>query len=175
VRRRHLLLALLAISQLGTGCRTLVRSEPEPPAAPRGFELRGRLEYDGDPQYLPRTLIAAPSGDARSGPILRLRYQVHYRHSSNAQILNPLVLFGGRFIGTDVTAHARLEILAGSDARQDYERTCLVSLRRSVWVWEQATTSELRRRALSCVRDLLDADLHRDRDRITALLERRAQ
>lgn len=168
--------AVVAVAFLAGGCRTLVSQEPEPPAAaPRGSELRGSIEYEGDPLYLPRALVAAPAGDAGSVPTFRLDYQVAYRHSSNAQMFNPLLLFGGRFLGTDVTARARLEILAQGELLKSYERSCLVSLRRSVWVWEQVTTSDLRKRSLACARDLLDADLYRDRDALAALLEERAQ
>lgn len=173
--RPRSLLAGLAIAFLASGCRTLVTLEPEPQApTPQGSGLRGTIEYEGDPLHLPRALVAAPAEGAVPAPTFRLDYQVTYQHSSNAQMLNPLLLIGGRFIGTDVTVKARLEILAQDEILKSYERRCIVRMRRSVWVWEQVTTSELRKQALACARDLLDSDLHRDREALAAMLERRA-
>lgn len=155
-------LAALALVAMLAGCRTVVTYSPGAPTAPDAAPLSGQIDYDGNPDFLPKML--ARTDAAASDLHFRYRSNVSYRHTSGAQLFNPLLLFGFRGVGMNVTATANLAISRGDETATHYDATCVVKMRRSVWIWGHPTQSELRRRALMAVRDMIDQELVRDRD-----------
>ncbi len=146
-------LALLA----GCGPTTL-RIEPNPPDAPTSFRLVGKIVYPGNPTYLPTSLTDA----SESAVHIAYRTDATYRHSSAAQLFNPLLLFGFHGIGTDAEASAALTIGEDGQTSMDYHATCTAHLSQSIYSFGGPTDSEARRRGLLCAARLIDAELERD-------------
>lgn len=156
---RWLASAAVAALLVSTGCTTIVTFEPEPPESSTGARLRGLVEYDGNPTFLPTML---PEMGAKTGNSdLRFQYQtwISYKYSSIAQIFNPLTLFGYRGVGLNVTATPKLDVMRDGRKIATHDARCVVKLRRSAWAWCYPSESELRKRALIAVRDTIDQEL----------------
>ena len=158
-----------------TGCTTLVKFEPEPPTVVGELRLTGRVEYNGNPEYLPGTLVVVEPSSDSSTPVFVYRHDVRYRLSSVAAIWNPLLLFGFRGVGIDVTASGLLEIKKNDRVVKRYDATCVVRMRRSIWVWGAPSQSELRREGLLAVRKMIEAQMTQDRELLEDLLVRAHQ
>lgn len=169
--RRLAISALSSALLIGlTACATTVTYTPEPPAAarpgpPETADAReaervenARLEIEGDPRYVPTRLAHVLA----SHPELSYRYRssTRYRHASTmAQLFNPLMLFGFRGLGMNVTANAQLEVLGQGEVVERMDARCVVKMRHGIWTWGYPRQSELRARALIAVRDMIDAQL----------------
>lgn len=163
---RRFLVAWILIVLIGgaMACQTSVSTDPPALATPSGIKLTGRIEFEGGAQFLPRSLVATGSAEAGATSVFHYEYGTSYDHSSAAQILNPLLLLGFRGVGVDVTGTGTLEVVRPDGMAKTYNESCVVRMRRSVWIWGYPSESDLRQRALLCVRDLIDGRLSRDRE-----------
>lgn len=152
---------------LATGCLS-VTLEPDPPDVPAGAPLPARVEYHGNPEYLPATVVeAAP--DRADPPAVVYRTETRYRNSSPLHIFNPLLSFGYPGIGADVHVSGRLELRAGAEPVKVYAAECTVKMRRSVWRWNGPSQTELRTRGLVAVRESIEAQMLADAASLEAL------
>lgn len=142
---------------------------PAEPVAKIEFSVPGKIVYEGKPDYLPRTL--ADSGAAASSLTLKYVFDVAYgkdRTHAMAHLFNPLVLFGFP-IGEDTVAVAgKLEIARGDEVLKTYTATCGFEKTRGLF-YEGDTYSELRVRGLMCVRENIEAQMHKERELLTRL------
>jgi hypothetical protein len=158
--------AALTLDACGTKMTVVPPAEP---LAKIEFTLPGKIVYEGKADYLPRTLAADAA--ASSGLTLKYAYDVAYgkdRTHIAAHLFNPLVLFGFP-IGEDTVAVAgKLEIVRGDEVLKTYTATCGFEKTRGIF-YEGETYSELRIRGLTCVRENIEAQMHRERELLMRL------
>ena len=143
-----------------TGCLS-VTLEPDPPEISAGEPLPARIEYHGNPDYLPATVVEAAPGLGEA-PVVVYRTETRYENSSPLHLFNPLLIFGYPGIGANVSVSGRLELQSGAAAARQYEARCVVRMRRSVWLWGTPSQTELRAHGLAAVRELLEAQMVAD-------------
>lgn len=155
----------LSAAILFSGCAPNVVITPDITVIPTGdFLLGGKIDYDGNKEYLPRTVRADPSLEPL--PILRYRYEVTYGRDAVPQALplfNPLTIVGFPIGADTVVVTGKLEILKGSSAIKTYTAVCILDKHRTIFS-EGETMSEIRKRGLLAVRDNIEAQMYVDRD-----------
>jgi hypothetical protein len=138
---------------------------PDIAVIPTGdFSLGGEIDYDGNKEYLPRTVTA----DARLGHplILRYRYEVTYGRDAlppAIPALNPLTIYGFPTGADTVVVIGKLEILKGGSVVKTYSALCMLDKTRTIFS-EGETLSKIRKRGLLAVRDSIEAQMYADRD-----------
>jgi len=142
-------LALLA-SVAACGCVS-VETAPEPPVTDPSPKLHVHLEFEGDRAYLPRFFDEAPEGDA-AAPTVHYEYQASYEDGSR-------VSFFDRRHWREVTAQGVLQLERPRTDPKTMIEQCVVTVKYPLIVFNPPTDSDLRRRALVCVRDWFDARL----------------
>lgn len=157
----------LSAAIIFSGCAPNVVIAPDIATTPTGnFSLSGKIDYDGNKEYLPRTISADPS--LESLLILRYRYDVTYGRDAVPQALplfNPLTLVGFP-IGTDtVVVIGKLEITERGSSVKTYSAVCILDKHRTIFS-EGETMSDIRKRGLLTVRDNIEAQMYVDRDRL---------
>jgi hypothetical protein len=130
-----------------------VTLETRPEVAPSSPEvkLRAHLEFEGNREYLPQFLADARPEDTNA-PTVRYDYQASY---SQGRV-------GGFFDDrqrVDVTAQGILQLTPNGKDPKTYTEQCVVTLKYPLTKLHPPTNSELRDRALRCVRDLFDQRL----------------
>lgn len=150
---------------LFSGCAPNVIITPDITVTPTGdFLLGGKIDYDGNKEYLPRTVTADPSLEPLL--FLRYRYEVTYGRDAVPQVLplfNPLTIIGFPIGADTVVVTGKLEILKGSSAVKTYSAVCILDKHRTIFS-EGETMSEIRKRGLLAVRDNIEAQMYVDRD-----------
>jgi hypothetical protein len=170
--RRHYFRDILAVAAtVNLVACTIVTQRPNVPEVQSDFRIQGHLvDYKGNPSHLPATLVNIGAG-SDDLPAFRYRTSIAYRASSLWQILNPLLVFGPQFLTSGASAHGTLEIIpAGGSGPETYDAACTVKVRQSLYSWGAPSASDLRRQALAGVKALIDAQLARDRARLTTKL-----
>ncbi len=162
--------ATLLIGALLQGCAARMVTTPAMEGTAQGeIRLEGKIRYDGNREYLPRTL-ADVSGE--SAPLV-LKYSYDVKHGRDAvpqllPLFNPLSLVGFP-IGEDTLAvEGRLEILRGEEVIKVYTAACLLESTRNLF-WPGETYSEMRRKGLAAVRENIERQMQRDRDTLESL------
>jgi hypothetical protein len=130
----------------------------------KDFSVSGKIDYDGNFEYLPRTV----SIESHAPPLLTLRYRydVSYGRDSVPQVLplfNPLTLVGFPIGADTVVVTAKLEILKGSSLIKTYSSVCMLDKHRTIFS-EGETMSELRKRGLLAVRNNIESQMCVDKD-----------
>jgi hypothetical protein len=129
------------------------------------FSLSGNIDYEGNADYLPRTLSAESHPGATL--TLRYRYEVTYGRDAVPQVLsllNPLTIIGFPIGADTVVVTAKLEILKESTQVKTYTAVCILDNKRRTIFSEGETLSELRKRGLLAVRDNIETQMYGDRD-----------
>jgi len=132
------------------------------------FQLGGVVEYDGNKDYLPRTIKEDPSQTLFS---FRYDYQVAYGRDKTPQAIplyNPLTIVGFPIGDNTMVVTANLAILKGKEVVKAYTATCGLEQVRSLFS-EGETFSELRKKGLVTVRDNIELQIYRDRDLLSSL------
>ena len=163
----RLTLAAVALLLTIAGCSTtsmVVAPSMDVLSSGDGFRLRGQLEFDGNRDYLPRTIADTPSP---SGLTFRYAYAVttdSERTSIFGLMFAPAPVLGipGVMGGDELGAVAQLEIRRRGDAKT-YAATAVVKKKPTMFD-EGQTFTEMRRRALIAVRDSIEAQMIRDRE-----------
>jgi hypothetical protein len=132
-----------------TGCWSIhIDTDPKPPASPPPrAELVCHLEFEGNREFLPQSLVAASDADS-AAPRVRYHYQALYYPPGEGGVLH-----------SDVVAQGFLEIERPDREPRTLVEQCTVSMTHSIWIFERPTASDLRALALRCVRDQFDARL----------------
>lgn len=165
------LVSCLSAAILLSGCTPNMVTTPDIVVIPTGdFSLGGEIDYDGNKEYLPRTVTA----DASLGHplILRYRYEVTYGWDeipawiTLPALINPnttLSLYGFPIDSDTVVVTGKLEILKGGSVVKTYSAVCMLDRTRTIFS-EGETLSEIRKRGLLAVRDSIEAQMYADRD-----------
>jgi hypothetical protein len=127
------------------------------------FHVRGMLEYDGNRDYLPRT-IKDDSGQTVISFIYQ--YQITYGRDKIPQALplfNPLTIVGFPIGENTIAVTGNLKVLKGKEVIKSYTATCGLEKVRSIFS-EGDTFSELRKIGLLTVRDNIELQMYQDRD-----------
>lgn len=146
------------------GCGTTMVVTPDlKPTAGVDVRVRGRIIYDGNREYLPRTIVDNPAGE--SGLAFQYTYDVIHGKDNVPQILpllNPLTIVGFPIGEDTVLIVGRLEVSNKNQAVKTYSATAALDKTRNVF-WQGETFSELRRKGLIAVRDNIEAQMNQDR------------
>jgi hypothetical protein len=160
-----ILIVTLVISAIFSACASNVVITPDLAIVrSEDFSLRGKIDYEGNAEYLPRTVSAETYPGAAL--LLRYRYEVTYGRDAVHQALplfNPLTIVGFPIGSDTVVVTAKLEVLKGSSEVKTYTAVCILNKSRTVF-WEGETLSELRRRGLLAIRENIETQMHGDRD-----------
>lgn len=146
-------------------CATKMVIAPEVPhVAIADFCIKGKIAYDGNKEYLPRTII----DDSVSDFVLTLQYtyNVAYGRDNIPQALplfNPLTIVGFPIGENTLVVTGKLDILKGKEVIKSYTATCGLEKTRSIFS-EGDTFSEIRKKGLISVRDNIEAQMYQDKD-----------
>lgn len=160
--------ALLSIFLLGCTASMTITPKTERSTNVE-LRLRGKIIYDGNREYLPRTITQ--SSAERFGLTLRYAYDVALGKDNVPQLLplfNPLTIVGFPIGKDTVVVTGRLDILKGDEVVKSYSATSALDSTRNIF-WPGETYSELRRKGLVAVRDNIEAQMQRDRDVLSKL------
>jgi len=132
------------------------------------FQMGGIIEYDGNKEYLPRTLKEDMSQTAFS---FKYEYQITYGRDKTPQalpLLNPLSMVGFPVGENTLVITGNLTILKGQEVIKEYKATCGLEKVRSLFS-EGDTFSELRKKGLLAVRDNIELQMCHDKDFLLGL------
>ena len=162
---RVLYISILLFLVLLPGCAAtmVVTPQAEQLKGTGDLKIKGKIIYEGNKEYLPRTIIDDPASDPLV--IYQYTYNVNYGRDNMHQaipLFNPLTLVGFP-IGEDTLMIAgKLEILKGKEVLKSYTATCGFNKSRNIFS-EGETFSELRKRGLLAVRDNIEAQMCQDK------------
>ncbi len=126
-----------------------------------GFQVKGTVQYDGNREYLPRTIRDRPEADLT----FRYEYTVSYgRDDVPTQFLpliNPLTLVGFPIGENTLVVIGKLEVIREGETVKTYGATAATEQVRSLFV-EGETFTDLRKKALHAVRDNIELQIYRD-------------
>ena len=163
--RIFFLFLCLSIPLTLSACAPNVVITPESTIVPgNDFTLIGKIDYNGNIEYLPRTISAGSQPGATL--TLRYRYEVTYGKDSVEQVLylyNPLTIVGFPIGADTVVVTAKLEVLKGSSQVKTYTAVCVLDKHRTIF-WEGESLSQLRKRGLLAVRENIESQMYGDKD-----------
>jgi hypothetical protein len=170
VRPRNLLLYFLTTLFL-TGCttRTVITPQIAETARLSNFQIKGIIEYDGNRDYLPRTISDESVSDTTF--TFQYFYDVAYGRDKTPQaihLFNPLILIGCPIGENTLVVKGKLVLLKGKEVLKEYSATCASEKMRSLFS-EGETFSELRKKGLIAVRDNIEAQMCQDSDFLSNL------
>lgn len=161
--------AMLSLIVL-VGCGTTMVVTPDlKPTASVNVRVKGRIIYDGNREYLPRTVVDSPAGE--SGLAFQYTYNVIHGKDNVPQFLplfNPLTIVGFPIGEDTILIMGRLEISKKNQAVKTYAATSALDKTRNIF-WQGETFSELRRKGLIAVRDNIETQMNQDRELLTGL------
>jgi hypothetical protein len=156
----------LALAACGT---KMVATPQVAPVAKIEFSLPGKILYEGKRDYLPRTLASVPESDLT----LKYTYDVAYGKDKMEQavvLYNPLTILGFPIGEDTIAVSGKLEIVRGDELLKTYTATCGFEKTRNLF-YEGDTFAELRLRALACVRENIEAQMHGEREFLSKLIK----
>ena len=163
--RFSFLVLCLFTSMIFSACAPNVVITPDLAIVPSSdFSLGGKIDYEGNAEYLPRTVSAESHPEAAL--ILRYRYDVTYGRDAVHQafpLFNPLTIVGFPIGADTVVVTAKLDVLKGSSQVKAYAAVCVLDKHRTIF-WEGESMSELRKRGLLAVRENIETQMYGDRD-----------
>jgi hypothetical protein len=140
------------------------------PTFSNDFRMKGEIVYDGNREYLPKTVAEDSLG--KSGFVFRYKYDIVYGKDNVPQALplfNPLTIIGFPVGEDTVVIAGRMEILKANQVVKTYSATCAFDKTRSAY-WQGDTLSELRRKGLIAVRDNIDTQMNQEQDFLSKLI-----
>jgi hypothetical protein len=163
--RISILVLSLFIALIFSACAPNVAITPDLPIVHSDdFSVIGKIDYEGNAEYLPRTV----SAESHPGATLTLRYRYEVTYGRDAvnqalPLLNPLTIVGFPIGADTVVVTAKLEVLKGNFQVKAYTAACVLDKHRTIF-WEGETLTELRKRGLLAVRDNIETQMYGDRD-----------
>lgn len=168
---RLLYVTIILFSIFLCGCATTIVVTPEVEHLDNiaDFKIKGKIIYNGNREYLPRTI----TDDSASDSILTFQYvyNVTYGKDNIPQaipLFNPLTIVGFPIGENTLVVTGKLDILKGREVLKSYTATCGFEKARNIFS-EGDTFSELRKRGLITVRDNIEAQMYQDRDFLSKL------
>ncbi len=152
-----------------TSKQKMIISPDVPGVSDGAFRIKGRISYEGNKDYLPRTLI----GEATSNSSLTFEY-IHATSYGMRDVpalmalFNPLTFFGFPLGENAVTSAGRLSVIKGEEMVKSYLAICSIGMTRNVFS-EGLTFSEMRSESLIAVRDNIESQLYHDREFLTKI------
>lgn len=135
------------------------------------FKIEGKIEYDGNKEYLPRTINYDSAPDTIF--CLKYSYDVTYGRDNTPQaipLFNPLTIIGFPIGENTLVVKGKLLLLKGKEVLKEYSATCGLEKTRSLFS-EGETFSELRKKGLIAVRDNIEMQMYQDREFLSKLKE----
>jgi hypothetical protein len=146
------------------GKQKMLISPDVPKLTDGGFRIKGRISYEGNKDYLPRTMVDEASSESP------LTFQ--YIHATSyglrdvpalVALLNPLTLVGSPLGDNTVTSAGKLSVIKENEAVKSYSAICSMEITRNLYSGD-LTFSEMRRTSLIAVRDNIESQLYQDRE-----------
>lgn len=160
-------MACLALAAGSCATTTTVTPELVGPTS-LACTLEGAIAYEGNPEFLPRVLVARPVDE--SPLVFRYSYRVDYalqQLPAPVQLINPLNFVGFPTGANSVVVMGRLQVMRGGLALRSY--AAAAGMRRTGTMFSEGETlSEMRRRGLLLVRDNISRQLCSDREHLLA-------
>jgi hypothetical protein len=124
--------------------------------------LLGKIEYSGNPEYLPR-MLSADTG-IENKVIFRYSYTVSYEAPNEhpLTVFNPLLMLGMSKATDTVVVIGVLDIVKEGTLLKHYEKSLVLKKDKTVFS-EGETLTDMRRKGLMLVRDHIDSQLVQDR------------
>ncbi len=165
----RLLLVVVSLLFL-CACTTTMTTNPQVAAlGDPNFRISGKVIYDGNREYLPRTIADEPGADV--GLTFQYRYNAVYGSRDVPDmiaLLNPLDIIGCPTGNAKLTIIGRLDILKGGKVIKTYTATSVGKRTRNLFS-EGGTFSEMRKKGLMAVRDNIEAQMYQNRDFLNTL------
>ena len=133
-----------------------------------GFRVPGKIDYDGNRDYLPRILVDAPA--LQSPVVYRYLHAAEYGTQSVPDLLalfNPLTLVGFPTGGNMVRIAGKLDVVVDNLVVRSYSAGAALDKTRSLYAGE--TYTDLRKMGLTAVRDNIEAQLCRDAEYLAGI------
>jgi hypothetical protein len=148
-----LLLGSIYFPLLMTSCAGIQKNAEPPPVL-----LHGAITYEGNKDYLPRTVV---QGEPDAGNLrIRYRYDVEQGRNDSSTIFLPVVNLVIDPKGINwVIAAGNLELLEGDDVKHSYKAVHQLG---GEGAGRGTTLTALRRQALLAVRDDIERQMTRD-------------
>jgi hypothetical protein len=155
-----------------TGCATNVMTTPDLGRDPLATcMIRAPLSYEGNPDYLPRAIIAEPV--ATQTTVLRYTYNTRYDAKQGITVLqavNPFLIVGFPTGSNDTTVTGLLEVIRAGQTIRSYGAAS--AMKRTTTVFSEGETlTAMRRKGLLLVRDNISAQVCRDQQTLQTLLD----
>jgi hypothetical protein len=162
---------LCALIAMAYGCATKMVVTPEIKVAKvqSDFRLLGHIQYEGNRDYLPRTIVE--STDGASSTLLVYTHQSAYGRDKTPQAIplyNPLTIVGFPIGDNTMVVNGKLEIRRGTDVLKEYSATCGMETCRNIFS-EGDTFSQMRKKGLMAVRDNIEQQMCQDRQWLSTL------
>jgi hypothetical protein len=144
------------------GCLARIDVFPQVSISPEQTDVLGRakLEYEGNPDYLPRTVANASIADSK----LTIRYNYNEEQRRSEILYVPSGTKQALSKVSEVTG--QLEILHRTKIIRAYKAVAVLSGRNE---FTDETLSQMRRRGLLAVRANIEAQMYRDKDFLLGL------
>jgi hypothetical protein len=156
---------LFSLVLLFSGCGTHMDVKPEVPGGQVDFTLRGKVTYEGNWEYVPKTI----SNKEIDNGILSFNYAYNVLYGGTAMqqdivtILLPTTMFGTPTGESDVQIRAKLDVVNGSNLIKSYVSVCNIVSPRGVFAGGTNFT-EIRKRGLMAVKENIEFQMVQDKD-----------
>lgn len=169
-RQLYIVLYLVVVTSIG-GCATKMVLTPQIAKIENAsdFQMKGKVQYDGNKEYLPRTISDESASDTFFS--FQYRYQITYGRDKTPQaipLFNPLTIVGFPIGENTLVVNGNFTISKGKEVIKEYTATCGLEKVRSLFS-EGETFSDLRKKGLLTVRDNIEAQMYQDRDFLSSL------
>ena len=161
----HLIgLLLVFILPFSVSCTSIaVKPDNIGPAEKGALVLRANLIFDGNPAYIPKTIIKSQDSDVE----IEYEYKVFYdgtklNHEIIAGLL-PTTILGLPTGGDDILVVAKLAVRKGGNPVKSYTAEALVTRPRSLFLGGVDKTA-MRKKGLLAVKENLEKQMIHDRE-----------
>ncbi|WP_225072841.1 hypothetical protein [Desulfuromonas sp. CSMB_57] len=164
------IMVIIMVLMVVSGCGTTWHVEPKVAEIDSGgFCVVGHVEYEGNDNYLPKTIKRGREGE--SLPTIKYEYKIGYGKDNFPEIfplLNPLSLVGFP-VGSDSIVIFGELVIQKHDFLRQYRSTCLINNRRSLF-YQGKTLSELRKNGLLMIKKNIESQMVNDREFLSNLI-----
>jgi hypothetical protein len=171
IHRLSAVMFYLIVAVFLSGCATNIVVTPQAMEndIKSSFQVAGIVEYDGNKDYLPRTI---KESSAQSDISIKYEYQITYGRDKTPQALplfNPLTIVGFPIGEDTMVVTGNLTLSKGEEVIKAYTATCGMEKTRSIFS-EGETFSELRKKGLLLIRDNIEIQMCGDKEFLLKLI-----